>query len=128
MLQIWRHVTVQLLKEFMAIIDGICCPQDCKEFLVWEVVVRWAQCASNSSSPSARSLAEVEQALPLIRFPLMSVDELNTVAVHSLARRCSLLTELVAEARAARADAARAEELQVLPSSAACTCNGVTSL
>ena len=89
--------------------------QDCREFILWEVVLRWAQPASNSggSPESGRELAEIEQALPLIRFPLMSEAELDAIASHPLACTCGLLAELLAEARAAHADAARAQELQV---------------
>ncbi len=103
-----------------------CCLQDCIEFLLWELVVRWAQSGSRSigsdSAGPQRELAEVELALPLIRFPLMSEAELDAIAVHPLARSSRLLSELLAEARAAHADAARAEELQVLTSPAICTC------
>ena len=96
-----------------------CCLQDCREFLLWESVVRWAANGSRSSGSASgglqRELAEVEQALPLIRFPLMSEAELDAIAVHPLARSSRLLCELLAEARAAHADAARAQELQVRP-------------
>ena len=98
-----------------------CCLQDCKEFLLWELVVHWARLGSKTSNGTVsaglqRDITELEQALPLIRFPLMSKADLNTIALHPLARSSRLLSELLAEARAAHADAARAEELQVRPS------------
>ena len=122
---------VFLLYEQLNDDNRICVPQDCREVLVWEVVVHWAQhgtCSSGGTGAGlCRNLAEVERVLPLIRFPLMSEADLGAVAVHPLARSCRLLAELVAEARAAHANAARAEELQVRPSPVLPFCPSSTS-
>ena len=87
---------------------------------MWEVVVRWAQYGAEASRSGncgdagvRRQSAEVEKALPLIRFPLMSEADLEVVSAHPLASSCRLLRDLLAEARASHADAARAEQLQV---------------
>ena len=86
------------------------------------MVVRWAHYGAKPGQSSSgghggfwRELAEIEKALPLIRFPLMSEADLDIVGAHPLIRSCRLLKELLAEARASHADAARAEELQVSP-------------
>lgn len=84
---------------------------DCSEMVLFNLTLRWMaygrtegsaygslQEASSSDSGPWRSLQELEEVLPLIRFPLMSDSELQAVAEHPVATRSSLLQELLREA------------------------------
>ncbi|KAL3139743.1 hypothetical protein ABBQ38_004048 [Trebouxia sp. C0009 RCD-2024] len=67
----------------------------CSEGSLFAACMTWAQ-------QPARNFDEVEQLLPLIRFPLMTQQELQAVRAHPLALQSAQLQHLIAEASAAQ--------------------------
>ena len=60
--------------------------------------------APGAGSPLARAPQQLESLLPLVRFPLMTDDELDSVRSHPASTSSPLLRELVVEAAEARVE------------------------
>jgi len=71
------------------------------EMKIHKVMMQWSGYGHEPSSPSSpcRPLSEINLLLPLVRYPLMTPDELKEISSNSdMYRRSDVLKELIAEA------------------------------
>ncbi|KAK9823236.1 hypothetical protein WJX72_001265 [[Myrmecia] bisecta] len=78
----------------------------CRELALFDATMKWACCSAGDSPEEAcrwaRPMACIERMLPLIRFPLMSDQELQEVRRHPLVSCSAVLQELLLEASHSR--------------------------
>ncbi|CAG9462062.1 unnamed protein product [Pedinophyceae sp. YPF-701] len=74
---------------------------DLPELAVFDAVQMWAAgCGRHTplNTPPLRPMPEIEAAMRLVRFPMMSEDELGDIAARPITRHVPLLQRLLAEA------------------------------
>lgn len=70
------------------------------EMKIHKVIMQWSGYGHEPSSPSSpcRPVSEIDLLLPLVRYPLMTPDELKEISGSDMYRRSNVLMELIAEA------------------------------